>query len=98
METEPNLDGKINLDRDMIMLEILTEQILRELNDVLKCVDKYKQGLVYLDEFNRKKNLLSQQMLSQDCDEDQNTHNVRVTNGKLADISFLNQFEHTFFF
>ena len=75
---ELNLNGKFNLDRDMIMLEILAEQILKELNVVLESVEKYKQGITYLVDYNQKKEMIWRQMLSNDWDEDQNAKIVRI--------------------
>ena len=71
IELESNYDSMSNRDCDMIMLEILTEQIVNDLCDLLKSVDLYKKSsLTNVDDYNNKKELITNIMAPNNCDED----------------------------
>ena len=71
IELESNYDSMSSRDCDMIVLEILTEQIFNDLGDLLKSVDLYKKSsLTNVDDYNNKKELITNIMAPNNCDED----------------------------
>ena len=63
---EPDTNRITSLDQDMIVLEIFTQQIANELENILKSVDLYKRSITHLDDYSRKKDFLGNAMFSHD--------------------------------
>ena len=61
---EPDVSRVTSLDRDMIVLEIFTQQIANELGNVMKSVDLYKRSITHLEDYNREKDFLGKAILS----------------------------------
>ena len=61
---EPKISRVTSLDQDMIVLEIFTQQIANELENVMKSVDLYKKSITHLDDYNIEKDFLENAMLS----------------------------------
>ena len=63
---EPDVSRVTSLDQDMIVLEIFTQKIGNELENILKSVDLYKKSITHLDDYNREKDFLGYTIFSHD--------------------------------
>ena len=61
---EPDINRVTSLDQDMMVLEILTQKISKELENILKSVDLYKRNIPHLEDYNIEKDFLEKAMLS----------------------------------
>ena len=74
---EPACDSMIGLDRDNIVLEILTGQIIAELGDIQASIENYKQSISFLKQYNDAKELISKIVISRNRDDSQKSEIVR---------------------
>ena len=74
---ETACDSMIGLDRDNIVLEILTGQIIAELGDIQASIENYKQSISFLKQYNDAKELISKIVISRNRDDSQKSEIVR---------------------
>ena len=75
IKIEPQFDILTSLDRDMIILELLTSRIIDTFGDVLKSVNIYKSSRSHLDDYKKERDILACHLFSDNCGQD---HKIKI--------------------